>query len=733
MRLVDRIFSCCPRGPSRHLSSVLVSMVARARSVSGRWRGRPSAIRRPLLEELEDSDRPAVAKIVKLYDEILNRPVDSDGLRFYLAELKKGRRLATVARALLSSEEYTARRGSARPTEQARRLASEIADRIEATGENEAPPLLRSLLGGIKAYVDQPVIYRWWLCDFERPLLQNRSALEARVRALRVNPTFAFIISLRDATYRDILKTIATIRTQAYPNIELLLLTPQPWVRWAVMFVNSLVLQDRRIRFSPDAKANSIGGPLHLAIQKSQGDFVALVRAGDQLSVAATLEFAEALGRNPALAVMYADSDYVDIRGKRHSPEFRSTWDPDRLLAGQDLGPLVLYSTGSLQGLDNSEPQTVSAAQFELCARIGLGAAGEEIGHIPRVLCHRGDSRQNAQKRAAERAEILRRLAAARGAQLIYALGERDPYRFRVAYPVPQPAPLVSVLIPTRERVDLLRRCLETVLEKTDYPSLQIILIDNGSCEDETLQYYSEIRLDPRILIVPYSDTFNWGAMNNAGARAACGQILVLLNNDTEVIESNWLNELVGQALRPEIGVVGARLLYPDQTLQHGGVVTTPRGAGQHVMRHSSPEDPGYMDMLSVVHEVSAVTGACLAVRKEVFEQVVGIEEHHLRVACSDVDLCFRVRSKGYRVIWTPNATLVHKELATRGPDNTPEKVERSRKEESYMAEKWAVYLKEDPFWSPNLEAEEDAPPLLAIPPRATVIPGFLAQEHSIP
>jgi GT2 family glycosyltransferase len=701
------------------LVSVMTGAVARVRSFVSRWRRSSSATLRPLTEQLVLSDRPAATKIVKLYKKVLNRTADPDGLRTYFAELKKGTPLAVLVQTVLNSEEYAARRNSGTPSAgEVKRLASEIAHQIEATGEIEKLPLLPVLVEGGKAPVDQPAAYRWWLDDFERPLLQSRPALEERVQALRAKPTFTFFMSLKDAGPGDILRTIATIRAQVYPNFELLLLTRQVWIRLAVTFAIFLFARDPRIRISPVSELHSAGRFLALTMQRRRGDFIAFVRAGDRLSIAATLEFAEALEKNPALLVLYADSDSTDGRGRRHSPEFRSAWDPDRLFAGQDLGPLILYSTESIRRLTEWEPQFPSAAEFELCTRIALSAGAERIEHVPRVLCHRGYSRQNGREQQAERAEILRPLAAARGAQLILSQGERGPARFRLAYPVLQPTPLVSILIPTRDRLDLLRRCIETILQNTNYPSIQIVLVDNGSSESKTLEYYDEIRSDPRLVLISYTAEFNWGAMNNAGARAARGQILVLLNNDTEVIEADWLNELVGQILRPEIGVVGARLLYPDHTLQHGGIVTTPRGAGQHVMRRAPPDDPGYLDFLSVVHEVSAVTGACLAIRREVYEEVGGIEEHQLSVACSDVDLCLRVRSKGYRVLWTPYATLVHKELATRGPDDTPEKIERSCKEEAYLAKKWAPYLKEDPFWSPNMEAEENARPLLAIPPR---------------
>jgi GT2 family glycosyltransferase len=667
-----------------------------------------------LIDLIDVADRTKVAKIVMLYKEILDRPVDPDGLVSYVAELKRGISLATLARICLSSEEYAARdRSRSLSANEVRRLASRIADKIEATGESEWPSLLTSLVEEGKAFVDQPAAYRWWLDDFERPVLQNRRALEARIRSLDAQPTFTFVMSQTGSKLRDLLRTIAAVRAQTYKNIELLVVTRQPWTRF---LAKCLLIQDGRIRVLCCREPHTASRLLLQSPQRSYGDFTALIKPGDSVSAIATLEFAEALGRNAALAVIYADSDSFDEHGRRHSPEFRSKWDPDRLLAGEDLGPLVMYSTTSIKRLSELEPQILPDTEFELCARIVLSTKPEGIGHVPRVLYHRKNLPENG--RTEERIETLRPLAAERGAGLVPAGGSRNPIRFRLAYPVPRPAPLVSILIPTRDRINLLRQCIETIFERTNYPSFELILIDNSSHEEATFAYYSEIKKDRRIRFVDYPGEFNWGAMNNSAAQVAYGQILVLLNNDTEVIEANWLNELVSQVVRPEIGIVGARLLYPDHTLQHGGVVTTPRGAAQHVMRYAPPEYPGYMGLLRTVREVSAVTGACLAIRKKVYEEVGGVEQHSLRVACSDVDLCLRVRSKGYRVLWTPHATLYHKELATRGSDDTPEKLSRTHKEEAYMATTWAEYLTKDPFWSCNLAAGEDMPPLLAIPPR---------------
>jgi GT2 family glycosyltransferase len=217
---------------------------------------------------------------------------------------------------------------------------------------------------------------------------------------------------------------------------------------------------------------------------------------------------------------------------------------------------------------------------------------------------------------------------------------------------------------------------------------------------------------DPRVKLIRHPGAFNWSAINNRAVEQAAGTVVVLLNNDTEILHPDWLNEMVTQALRPEVGLVGAMLLYHDRRVQHAGMATGPRGVTTHLWRYAAEDDPGYMNFLSIVRGSAAVTGACVALRKSVFNEVGGLEEANLAVTCGDTDFCFRVRAHGYRVIWTPYARLIHAEVATRGPDDTPEKAERSRRELDHLRLTWGTWLDEDPFLSPNLHRTDLGPHL---------------------
>jgi GT2 family glycosyltransferase len=276
----------------------------------------------------------------------------------------------------------------------------------------------------------------------------------------------------------------------------------------------------------------------------------------------------------------------------------------------------------------------------------------------------------------------------------------------RVVWPLPASDPLVSVIIPTRDRSDLLAQCVEGILHRTDYCNLEVLIVDNGSVEPATLTLFDQLTSsDSRVSILAHPGPFNYSALNNAAARAATGEVLLLLNNDIDVIDSGWLRELVSHAIRPDVGVVGAKLLYANEQVQHGGIVLGPNGQIIHVHRLANRNDPGYRGQLAHARTLSAVTGACAAIRRAVFFEVGGLDEVNLTMAFNDIDLCLRVGDYGYRVVWTPFAELFHLESASRGLDDAnPTKRERFLRELQYMRKTWGSLLESaDPFHNPNL------------------------------
>ncbi|MDO8772775.1 MAG: glycosyltransferase family 2 protein, partial [Burkholderiaceae bacterium] len=322
-----------------------------------------------------------------------------------------------------------------------------------------------------------------------------------------------------------------------------------------------------------------------------------------------------------------------------------------------------------------------------------------------------------AQSQAALHAHFARRGMAARAEQAEQGL--------RIRYALPAQPPLVSLIIPTKNNTALLRQCIDSILAKTSYPNYEMLVVDNGSEVPETLDYLKSLAREPKIRVMRDNCVFNYSALNNAAVQQAAGEIIGLVNDDIEVKTADWLNEMVSHALRPGVGAVGARLWYPDQTVQHAGMVLV-GGIARHVHKHLPLGEVGFCGRAVLTQSFTAVTGACLVVQKELFERLGGLNELELAVGFNDLDFCLRLREAGYRNVWTPYAELVHHESATRGQDDSPEKQRRAEKELRYMRKRWGDRLLRDPAYNPNLtDGHDDFS--LAWPPRVNRLGEWIA------
>jgi GT2 family glycosyltransferase len=272
---------------------------------------------------------------------------------------------------------------------------------------------------------------------------------------------------------------------------------------------------------------------------------------------------------------------------------------------------------------------------------------------------------------------------------------------------LPTPQPRVSLIIPTRDGAELLRACVRSIRSLTIYENYEILIVDNGSVEAATEQLFAELSADPVIRILPRPGPFNFSRLNNSAVREATGSIIGLVNNDIEVTHGEWLGEMVALAAPPQTGCVGAKLLYPDSRIQHAGVVLGLRGIAGHAYRFAPSDEPGYQGRLRLAHEVSAVTAACLLVRRDVYDQVGGLDES-LTVAFNDVDFCLRVAAAGYLNLWTPFAELIHHESVSRGRDLTAAKAKRFADEHAIMQRRWGAALLDDPYYSPHLTRDAE-------------------------
>jgi GT2 family glycosyltransferase len=442
-------------------------------------------------------------------------------------------------------------------------------------------------------------------------------------------------------------------------------------------------------------------------LDEDQHTWVVLLQVGDELAPQALSRMATVVQKHSGVGLIYADEDRISINGRRHTPQFKPAWNPDLLYSDPDYSHSWLIRADlciqACQALhDDGQPVGLYSVVLEATAR----CSPDQILHIPEVLYHRLD-RPEQQRASAETATALRSFFSRRGQAL-----QVDVHPFgghRLHWSLPDPAPLVSVIIPTRDREDLLRCCLNSLQQHAaGNPPTELILIDNGSHEPRTLAYLESLEHQPNIRVLRRPGLFNYAALNNEAVSLARGELVALLNNDVEAIHPGWLSEMAAQALRPEIGAVGAKLLFDDGTIQHGGILLGIGGVAGHAHKYVGADQDGYQLRLRLVHNVSAVTGAALVIRRRVFEEVQGFDADNLAVNYNDVDLCLRLMMAGYRNLFCPDAVLIHHESKSRGTPTEATAYAQWQAERKVMIERWGELLSSDPYYSPHLSLLEE-------------------------
>jgi len=415
---------------------------------------------------------------------------------------------------------------------------------------------------------------------------------------------------------------------------------------------------------------------------------------------------------HPQARLMYSDHDHMLADDLRCVPHFKPDLNPEMLLSWNYIGNQFYVHRDVLQQGGWPEAHNDTGQRYALLLELTARLARHEIHHIPQILhhvkCEGVHTGSQAEKWLSHRLSSPRELSVVQahlnrhhpGAQAHLIQGNLG---VQIEFPMVEPFPKVSIIIPTRNAHHLFKRCIRSLMAITDYPHYEIWLVDNGSDDPEALAAFTSLEQDPRVKVLRDDGPFNFSALNNRAARHAQGDLLLLLNNDTEFSESGWLREMVALAIRPEIGCVGAKLYYPDGGIQHVGLVTGICGVATHVHVKMPGDASGHFNRAILLHAVSVVTGACLMVRRELYEQLGGLNEDDLAVAYNDVDFCLRVQQRGLRNVITPFAKLIHHESATRGSDSAPQNAGRFRKEVAYMKRVWGHQLEWDPAYNPNL------------------------------
>lgn len=564
--------------------------------------------------------------------------------------------------------------------------------------------------------------YRMWVARYDRLTDVDRQRIRERLERLTYRPLFSILMPVCDPDPRWLQAALDSVTRQLYPHWQLCIADDASTCSEVRRRLAEVARADDRVRIIYRPTRGHIAAASNSALELATGDFITFLDHDDVLAEHALACLAVALDEQPETDVLYTDEDQLDAHGQRFAPHFKPQWSPELLRSCHYLSHLTVYRATKVREVGGFRPGLDGAQDYDLCLRITAQTDPARIRHLPHVLYHWRVTADSTARHhhakpyavAAGKQALAEYLAhVAPGAEVT----QTPTGRYRVRYPLPTPLPRVSILMGTRDQARLTRIALDGVLNATEYANLEVILVDNGSREAETLALFDTLRQDARVRILHYDAPFNFSAINNLAARHATGDILVLLNNDVQVIHADWLREMVSHVVRPEVGIVGARLLYPDDTIQHIGVVLGIRGVAGHVHRgepRTARSIPSNVQLLwnEVVRDVSAVTGACLAIRRTVFEAVGGLDAEHLPVAFNDVDLCLRVREHGYRVLVTPYAELYHLESASRGSDQRPERRAAFQRECEYMLARWGALLADDPYYNPNLTLERlDASP----------------------
>ncbi|WP_432697906.1 glycosyltransferase family 2 protein [Marinobacterium sp. YM272] len=449
-----------------------------------------------------------------------------------------------------------------------------------------------------------------------------------------------------------------------------------------------------RAQIGLEARLHVLSEDDGLARLDSTGDWVLVMQPGQRLEPWALAWLLSEAERFPEASLIYSDHALQQRGGTPVAPRFKPDWSLELQRTSHYVGDCLFVKTSVLQTI--LERLGYVPGAYELALEVGALSIDNQIRHIPAVLWHQDEDACTSPCPEQLGAHLQRHKIDARVVQDVRG-------QLRLRYGMPANSPKISILIPTRDMLHFLQPCVDSILQKTTWSNYEVLILDNQSSCPDTLAYMTSVSADPRVRVLAYDHPFNFSAINNFGVAHATGDLVCMLNNDTEVISPDWLDEMASRLLQPGVGAVGARLYFSDGRVQHAGDVIGPGGCANHLHGIIEADDPGYMNRAVLPQELSAVTAACLLTTRCLYQKLGGLDEHNLTVAFNDVDFCLRIREAGYRVIYTPYAELYHHESVSRGKDDNPEKKARAKREVQYMRERWADVIERDPFYNPNL------------------------------
>lgn len=551
--------------------------------------------------------------------------------------------------------------------------------------------------------------YAEWISRHEKPDLKEQRK-EAQGFAYR--PLISILMPVYNVEIKWLEKCIDSVLDQTYDHWELCIsddASTDPAIRKCL---ESYQAKDDRIKVVFRKENGHISLATNSALEIAEGEFIALLDNDDELPPFALYEVAKVLNVHPELDVIYSDEDKIDADGNRFDPHFKADWSPDTLMGNNYISHLGVYRTSIVKELGGFRKGYEGSQDYDLVLRVTEQIPADHIYHIDRVLYHwrtiPGSTASNGEAKSYIYDSGVKALTDALSRRNIK--GSVRPGRisgfYEIAYDVLQ-EDLVSVIIPTKNGYEDLKTCVDSIIEKTSYSNYEIIIADNGSTDPKMQELFAEYKhqLKDRFIVELIDIPFNYSRINNLAAEKANGKYFLFLNNDTEVIEPDWMTVMVSYAQFDRIGCVGAKLFYPDDTTQHAGVLLGIGGVAGHALNNYDRTHCGYFGRLVIDVNYLAVTAACMMVKAADFNAVNGFDET-LEVAFNDVDLCLKVYELGRYNVYAHQAELYHFESKSRGYEDTPEKQRRFAGEIKKMQDKWPAYIAHDPFYNDNLTKE---------------------------
>jgi len=660
------------------------------------------AHRQELVEKLKEHEEDSIdlesdlrAEIDHLHERLHDQHQRNDELHGYLL-MRPATRAKRVAKRTLN-------RLTGRPTVEPEPLP----EQVEIIEEIDESPLPKGELIG-----QNTEDYSLWISENSLTEADIKAA-KADIEAMPLKPVFSILVPIYNTDPEYLLPMIESVQNQIYPYWQLCLVDDCSPKSYLKRILEHESLQDERISIQLNDVNQGISVTTNDAMAMATGDYIALLDHDDEITINALYENAKVINATPDVGLIYSDEDKLNMKGVREEPYFKPDYSPDLLCTNNYIchftvikKSIAMEIGGFREGLDGSQDHDII---------IRSAALAERVVHIPKILYHwrkipgstavEYDSKSyawEAGRRAVEdqlqknETDVRVEFGALKGTYRVHREVKGEP--------------LVSIIIPFKDKPELLESCLNSILNRSSYQNFEIVGISNNSEHESTQQcmaHYST--LDQRIRFLEKNIPFNFSALCNFGVAQAKGEYIVLLNNDIEIISPDWIQGLLEHAQRDEIGAVGGKLLFPDGTIQHAGVVAGMVGAAGHPHKFFPDNHIGYHGRLCMVQNVSAVTGAMMMMKAEKFNQVDGLDEENLAVAYNDIDLCLKLLNQGYRNVFTPHVKATHYESISRGYEDTDEKMQRLIREQKHFLTTWAEFLNAgDPYYNPNLSLKNE-------------------------